>query len=160
CGHAAACRYGGAPPRVIGAGFYPIWPALYTNVTHPHPLSPARRVRTDPRGVYLNPGVVLPPPAGRPAPGVPPPPAALLPVPPGVAGGGAAAAGGRRLLHPGGRHGGARPVPPDRAGAAQPDPRPARRSPGPGPQARRAADADHLDPGRGAAAPRRTDLRR
>ncbi len=28
CGHAAACRYGGARPGVIGMGFYVIWPAF------------------------------------------------------------------------------------------------------------------------------------
>ena len=38
CGHAAACRYGGARPGVIGVGFYVIWPAFFTNVTDAYRL--------------------------------------------------------------------------------------------------------------------------
>jgi putative peptide zinc metalloprotease protein len=60
CGHAAACRYGGARPGVIGAGFYVIWPAFYTNVTDAYRLSRAGRIRTDLGGVYFNAVFVLP----------------------------------------------------------------------------------------------------
>ena len=38
CGHAAACRYGGARPGVIGMGIYLIWPAFFTNVTDAYRL--------------------------------------------------------------------------------------------------------------------------
>ncbi len=54
CGHAAACRYGGARPGVIGVGFYVIWPAFFTNVTDAYRLGRAGRVRTDLGGVYFN----------------------------------------------------------------------------------------------------------
>jgi len=54
CGHAAACRYGGARPGVIGAGVYLVWPAFYTNVTDAYQLSRAGRIRTDLGGVYFN----------------------------------------------------------------------------------------------------------
>jgi len=54
CGHAAACRYGGARPGVIGMGFYVIWPAFFTNVTDAYRLGRAGRVRTDLGGVYFN----------------------------------------------------------------------------------------------------------
>jgi putative peptide zinc metalloprotease protein len=54
CGHAAACRYGGARPGVIGVGFYVIWPAFFTNVTDTYRLGRAGRVRTDLGGVYFN----------------------------------------------------------------------------------------------------------
>jgi len=54
CGHAAACRYGGARPGVIGVGFYVIWPAFFTNVTDSYRLGRAGRVRTDLGGVYFN----------------------------------------------------------------------------------------------------------
>ena len=54
CGHAAACRYGGARPGVIGVGFYVMYPALYTNVTDSYRLGRAGRVRTDLGGVYFN----------------------------------------------------------------------------------------------------------
>jgi putative peptide zinc metalloprotease protein len=33
CGHATACRYGGARPGKIGAGIYLVWPSFFTNVT-------------------------------------------------------------------------------------------------------------------------------
>jgi putative peptide zinc metalloprotease protein len=59
-GHAAACRYGGARPGVIGAGFYVMWPAFYTNVTDAYRLSRAGRIRTDLGGVYFNAVFVLP----------------------------------------------------------------------------------------------------
>ena len=43
CGHAAACRYGGARPGVIGMGIYLIWPAFFTNVTDAYRLGRAGR---------------------------------------------------------------------------------------------------------------------
>ncbi len=60
CGHAAACRYGGARPGVIGVGFYVIWPAFFTNVTDAYRLGRAGRIRTDLGGVYFNAVFVLP----------------------------------------------------------------------------------------------------
>jgi putative peptide zinc metalloprotease protein len=54
CGHAAACRYGGARPGVIGMGIYVVWPAFFTNVTDAYRLGRAGRVRTDLGGVYFN----------------------------------------------------------------------------------------------------------
>ena len=60
CGHAAACRYGGARPGVIGAGFYVVWPAFYTNVTDSYRLGRAGRVRTDLGGVYFNAVFLIP----------------------------------------------------------------------------------------------------
>ena len=54
CGHAAACRYGGARPGVIGMGFYVMWPAFFTDVTDAYRLGRAGRVRTDLGGVYFN----------------------------------------------------------------------------------------------------------
>ena len=59
CGHAAACRYGGARPGVIGMGFYVIWPAFFTNVTDAYRLGRAGRIRTDFGGVYFNAVFVL-----------------------------------------------------------------------------------------------------
>ena len=59
CGHAAACRYGGARPGVIGVGFYVIWPAFFTNVTDAYRLGRAGRIRTDLGGVYFNAVFVL-----------------------------------------------------------------------------------------------------
>jgi putative peptide zinc metalloprotease protein len=60
CGHAAACRYGGARPGVIGVGFYVIWPAFFTNVTDTYRLGRAGRIRTDLGGVYFNAVFMLP----------------------------------------------------------------------------------------------------
>jgi putative peptide zinc metalloprotease protein len=54
CGHAAACRYGGARPGVIGVGFYVLWPACFTNVTDAYRLGRGGRIRTDLGGVYFN----------------------------------------------------------------------------------------------------------
>jgi putative peptide zinc metalloprotease protein len=54
CGHAAACRYGGGRPGVIGMGVYVVWPAFFTNVTDAYRLGRAGRVRTDLGGVYFN----------------------------------------------------------------------------------------------------------
>ena len=53
-GHAAACRYGGARPGVMGAGVYLVWPAFYTDVTDAYRLGRAGRLRTDLGGLYFN----------------------------------------------------------------------------------------------------------
>ena len=54
CGHAAACRYGGARPGRIGVGLYLVWPSFFTNVTDSYRLSRAGRLRTDLGGLYFN----------------------------------------------------------------------------------------------------------
>jgi len=54
CGHATACRYGGATPGVIGAGIYIVWPAFYSDVTDAYRLGKGARLRTDLGGVYFN----------------------------------------------------------------------------------------------------------
>jgi putative peptide zinc metalloprotease protein len=54
CGHAAACRYGGARPGRIGIGIYLVWPVFFTDVTDSYRLSKAGRLRTDLGGVYFN----------------------------------------------------------------------------------------------------------
>ncbi|HEU4974209.1 MAG TPA: hypothetical protein VFT50_03915 [Baekduia sp.] len=54
CGHAAACRYGGARPGRIGIGIYLIWPVFYTDVTDSYRLARRGRLRTDLGGVYFN----------------------------------------------------------------------------------------------------------
>jgi putative peptide zinc metalloprotease protein len=54
CGHATACRYGGARPGVIGVGIYLVWPSFFTNVTDSYRLSRAGRLRTDLGGLYFN----------------------------------------------------------------------------------------------------------
>jgi putative peptide zinc metalloprotease protein len=53
-GHAAACRYGGAKPGVIGVGVYLVFPAFFTNVTDSYRLGRAGRIRTDLGGLYFN----------------------------------------------------------------------------------------------------------
>ena len=53
-GHAAACRYGGARPGAMGAGFYLVWPAFYTDVTDAYRLDRRGRLRTDLGGIYFN----------------------------------------------------------------------------------------------------------
>ncbi len=53
CGHAAACRYGGARPGRIGMGLYVLWPATFTNVTDSYRLGRGR-LRVDLGGVYFN----------------------------------------------------------------------------------------------------------
>jgi putative peptide zinc metalloprotease protein len=58
-GHAAAARYSGATPGVIGAGLYLVWPAFYTDVTDSYRLGRAGRVRTDLGGLYFNALVVV-----------------------------------------------------------------------------------------------------
>ncbi|MDT3438203.1 hypothetical protein [Pseudofrankia sp. BMG5.37] len=54
CGHAAACRYGGMRPGVIGVGMYLVWPAFFTDVTDSYRLSRWGRLRTDLGGIYFN----------------------------------------------------------------------------------------------------------
>ena len=54
CGHATACRYGGAKPGVMGAGIYLVWPAFYTDVTDAYRLGKGGRLRTDLGGIYFN----------------------------------------------------------------------------------------------------------
>ncbi len=58
-GHAAAARYGGAEPGVIGAGLYLVWPAFYTDVTDSYRLGRGGRIRTDLGGLYFNAVVVV-----------------------------------------------------------------------------------------------------
>lgn len=53
-GHAAAARYGGATPGVMGFGLYLVWPAFYTDVTDSYRLSRKGRLRTDLGGLYFN----------------------------------------------------------------------------------------------------------
>ncbi|HEX2177329.1 MAG TPA: hypothetical protein VHG70_15600 [Nocardioidaceae bacterium] len=53
-GHAAAARYGGATPGVMGLGLYLVWPAFYTDVTDSYRLGRRGRVRTDLGGLYFN----------------------------------------------------------------------------------------------------------
>ncbi len=53
-GHAAAARYGGATPGVMGVGLYLVWPAFYTDVTDSYRLGRAGRLRTDLGGLYFN----------------------------------------------------------------------------------------------------------
>jgi putative peptide zinc metalloprotease protein len=54
CGHAAACRRGGARPGAIGVGLYLVWPVMYTDVTDSYRLGRRGRLRTDLGGVYFN----------------------------------------------------------------------------------------------------------
>jgi putative peptide zinc metalloprotease protein len=54
CGHAAACRRGGAQPGAIGIGVYLIWPVMFTDVTDSYRLGRRGRLRTDLGGVYFN----------------------------------------------------------------------------------------------------------
>ncbi|MFD4422231.1 AAA family ATPase [Agromyces sp. NPDC058484] len=53
-GHAAACRYGGARPGMIGFGLYLVFPAFFTNVTDSYRLGRVGRLRTDLGGLYFN----------------------------------------------------------------------------------------------------------
>ena len=54
CGHATACRYGGAKPGVVGVGIYIIWFVFYSDVTDSYRLDRLGRVRTDLGGVYFD----------------------------------------------------------------------------------------------------------
>ncbi|NYG54595.1 hypothetical protein [Nocardioides perillae] len=58
-GHAAAARRGGATPGAMGAGFYLIWPAFWTDVTDSYRLGRGGRIRTDLGGLYFNALVVV-----------------------------------------------------------------------------------------------------
>ena len=58
-GHAAAARYSGAEPGVMGAGLYLVWPAFYTDVTDSYRLGRGGRIRTDLGGLYFNALVVV-----------------------------------------------------------------------------------------------------
>lgn len=58
-GHAAAARYGGGEPGAMGAGFYLVWPAFYTDVTDSYRLGRGGRIRTDLGGLYFNALVVV-----------------------------------------------------------------------------------------------------
>jgi putative peptide zinc metalloprotease protein len=53
-GHAAACRYGGGRPGVIGVGLYLVFPAFFTDVTDSYRLGRAGRIRTDLGGLYFH----------------------------------------------------------------------------------------------------------
>ncbi|TDC66367.1 hypothetical protein E1200_16860 [Actinomadura sp. GC306] len=53
-GHAAACRYGGVRPGVMGCGIYLVWPAFYTDITESYRLGRGGRLRADLAGVYFN----------------------------------------------------------------------------------------------------------
>lgn len=53
-GHAAAARYGGSTPGVMGFGLYLVWPAFYTDVTDSYRLGRRGRLRTDLGGLYFN----------------------------------------------------------------------------------------------------------
>jgi putative peptide zinc metalloprotease protein len=54
CGHAAACRYGGARPGAMGIGLYLVWPGFYSTVTDAYRLDRLDRLRVDLAGVYFN----------------------------------------------------------------------------------------------------------
>jgi len=53
-GHAAALRHGGGQAGGIGAGFYMVYPAFYTDVSDNYRLGRWARVRTDLGGFYFN----------------------------------------------------------------------------------------------------------
>ena len=53
-GHAAASRYGGANPGVIGVGIYLLWPVFYNDLNDSYRLGRAGRLRCDLGGVYFN----------------------------------------------------------------------------------------------------------
>ena len=53
-GHAAALKYGGGKVRGMGAGFYLMYPAFYTDVTDNYRLSRWSKVRTDTGGFFFH----------------------------------------------------------------------------------------------------------
>ena len=59
CGHATACRYGGAKPGVLGVGIYIVWLVFYSDVTDSYRLGKVGRLRTDLGGVYFETVLVL-----------------------------------------------------------------------------------------------------
>jgi putative peptide zinc metalloprotease protein len=54
CGHATACRYGGARPGRVGVGLYIIWFVLFCDVTDSYRLDKVGRLRTDCGGLYFD----------------------------------------------------------------------------------------------------------
>ena len=52
-GHAAALRRGGGRPGAIGAGFYLVYPTLFTDTTDAYRLGRGARLRTDLGGLYF-----------------------------------------------------------------------------------------------------------
>ncbi len=58
-GHAAAARFSGAVPGVMGAAVYLVWPVFYTDVTDSYRLPRGGRLRTDLGGLYFNAIVVV-----------------------------------------------------------------------------------------------------
>lgn len=58
-GHAAASRYAGARPGVIGVGIYLLWPVFYNDLNDSYRLDRAGRLRCDLGGVYFNAVFVL-----------------------------------------------------------------------------------------------------
>ncbi len=53
-GHASALRYGGGKARGMGAGFYIVYPAFYTDTTDSYRLGRWGKVRTDLGGFYFH----------------------------------------------------------------------------------------------------------
>lgn len=53
-GHAAACVRAGGRPGEIGAGFYLLWPAFYTDVTDAYRLPRRSRLAVDLGGLYFS----------------------------------------------------------------------------------------------------------
>ncbi|MEA2640624.1 MAG: putative peptide zinc metalloprotease protein [Chloroflexota bacterium] len=53
-GHAAALRYAGGRAKTMGAGFYLVYPAFYTDVSDNYRLGRWARIRTDLAGFYFN----------------------------------------------------------------------------------------------------------
>src|SRR5581483_9134770 len=53
-GHAAALRYAGGRVNTMGAGFYLVYPAFYTDVSDNYRMRRWVRVRTDLAGFYFN----------------------------------------------------------------------------------------------------------
>lgn len=53
-GHASALRYGGGRVKTMGAGFYLLYPAFYTDVSDAYRLPKGARLRTDLGGFYFN----------------------------------------------------------------------------------------------------------
>ena len=54
CGHATACRYGGAKPGVVGVGIYVVWFVFYSDVTDSYRLDKVGRLRVDFGGIYFD----------------------------------------------------------------------------------------------------------
>lgn len=54
CGHATACRYGGAKPGKVGVGIYIVWLVFFCDVTDSYRLDKVGRLRTDSGGLYFD----------------------------------------------------------------------------------------------------------